>query len=30
MLSLEKLRVEVESGAIDTVVLGIVDMQGRL
>jgi glutamine synthetase len=30
MLSLEKLRVDVESGAIDTVVLGIVDMQGRL
>jgi len=30
MLSLEKLRIDIESGGIDTVVLGIVDMQGRL
>jgi glutamine synthetase len=30
MFSLETLRVEVDSGRIDTVVLGIVDMQGRL
>jgi len=30
MLTLEELRVAVEAGTIDTVVLGIVDMQGRL
>ena len=29
-LSVEQLRVEVDSGAIDTVVVGAVDMQGRL
>jgi glutamine synthetase len=29
-LSVEALRVEVDSGAVDTVVVGIVDMQGRL
>src|SRR5258706_8528261 len=29
-LSVEALRVDVESGAIDTVVVAIVDMQGRL
>ncbi|GIH13659.1 glutamine synthetase family protein [Rugosimonospora africana] len=29
-LSIEALRVEVDAGAIDTVVVGIVDMQGRL
>jgi glutamine synthetase len=29
-LSVEALRVEIDSGAIDTVVVGIVDMQGRL
>jgi glutamine synthetase len=30
MLTLEELRVEVETGTIDTVVLALVDMQGRL
>ncbi len=29
-LSIEALRVEVDAGAIDTVVVGIADMQGRL
>jgi glutamine synthetase len=29
-LSIETLRSEVDAGAIDTVVVGIVDMQGRL
>ena len=30
MISLEELRSEVESGAIDTVVVAFTDMQGRL
>ena len=30
MLSLEELRAEIESGAIDTVVVAFTDMQGRL
>src|SRR5512134_561108 len=30
MLSLEELKAEVESGAIDTVVVAFTDMQGRL
>ncbi|MEI6039304.1 MAG: glutamine synthetase, partial [Actinomycetes bacterium] len=30
MLSVEQLRADVESGKIDTVVVGVTDMQGRL